>query len=120
MDISALDGCDLVITSPGVPADLPLFQEAARRKIQIAPEIELGFAVARAPIIAVTGTNGKSTTVELLGNMGRNAGRKTEVLGNIGTALSERADTVPEEGLLVVEVSSFQLEMCTLFRRTSA
>lgn len=116
MDISALEGCDLVITSPGVPADLPLFQEAARRGIQIAPEIELGFAVARAPIIAVTGTNGKSTTVELLGAMGRNAGRKTEVLGNIGTALSERADTVPEEGLLVVEVSSFQLEMCTLFR----
>ncbi|MGH7682530.1 MAG: UDP-N-acetylmuramoyl-L-alanine--D-glutamate ligase, partial [Candidatus Eiseniibacteriota bacterium] len=116
MDASALDGCDLVITSPGVPADLPLFQEATRRRIQIAPEIELGFAVARAPILAVTGTNGKSTTVELLGHMGRNAGRKTEVLGNIGTALSERADTVPEDGLLVVEVSSFQLELCTIFR----
>ncbi len=99
-----------------MPADLPLFQEATRRGIQIAPEIELGFAVARAPIIAVTGTNGKSTTVELLGAIGRNAGRKTEVLGNIGTALSERADTVPEGGLLIVEVSSFQLETCTLFR----
>lgn len=116
MDPSALDGRDLVVASPGVPADLPLFHEAERRGIPIAPEIELGFAVARAPTIAVTGTNGKSTTVELLGAMGRNAGRKTEVLGNIGTALSERAEEVPEDGLLVVEVSSFQLELCTRFR----
>ena len=116
MDESALDGRDLVVTSPGVPADLPLFAEAARRGIPVAPEIELGYAVARAPIAAVTGTNGKSTTVELLGAIGRNAGRATEVLGNIGTALSERADSVPENGLLVVEISSFQLELCTRFR----
>ncbi len=116
MDPPALEGCDLVITSPGVPADLPLFQEAERRGIPVAPEIELGFAVARAPIIAVTGTNGKSTTVELLGAIGRNAGRATDVLGNIGIALSERAESVPEDGLLVVEVSSFQLELCTRFR----
>ena len=49
MDASALEGCDLVVASPGVPADLPLFREAERRGIPIAPEIELGFAVARAP-----------------------------------------------------------------------
>ena len=116
MDAAALDGRDLVVTSPGVPADLPLFTEAAKRRIPVAPEIELGFAVARAPIVAVTGTNGKSTTVELLGAIGRNAGRATEVLGNIGVALSERADSVPETGLLVVEISSFQLELCTRFR----
>jgi UDP-N-acetylmuramoylalanine--D-glutamate ligase len=116
MDASALEGCDLVVTSPGVPADLPLFLEAAKRGIPVAPELELGFAVARAPIIAVTGTNGKSTTVELLGAIGRNAGKRTEVLGNIGTALSERAEEVPEDGWLVVEVSSFQLELCTRFR----
>jgi UDP-N-acetylmuramoylalanine--D-glutamate ligase len=116
MDPAALEGCDLVVTSPGVPADLPLFREAERRGIAIVPEIELGFAVARAPIVAVTGTNGKSTTVELLGAIGRAAGRRTEVLGNIGTALSERAEEVPEEGLLIVEVSSFQLELCTRFR----
>ncbi len=116
MDPSALEACDLVVTSPGVPVDLPLFQEAARRGIPVVAEIELGFAVAKAPIIAVTGTNGKSTTVELLGAIGRAAGRRTEVLGNIGTALSERAEEVPEEGLLIVEVSSFQLELCTRFR----
>jgi UDP-N-acetylmuramoylalanine--D-glutamate ligase len=115
-DNAALDGRDLVVPSPGVPLELPLLREAARRGIPIVAEIELGHAVAKAPIVAVTGTNGKSTTVELLGAIGRAAGRPTEVLGNIGTALSERAEDVPEEGLLVVEVSSFQLESCTRFR----
>lgn len=116
MDPSALDGRDLVVTSPGVPLDLPLFREAGRRGIPVAAEVEIGFAVARAPIAAVTGTNGKSTTVELLGAMGRAAGRATEVVGNIGLALSERAEDVPEDGLLVVEISSFQLEACERFR----
>ena len=115
-EISALDGRDLVVPSPGVSLDLPLLREAARRGITIAAELELGHAVSKAPIVAVTGTNGKSTTVELLGAMGRASGRPTEVLGNIGTALSERAEDVPAEGLLVVEVSSFQLESCTRFR----
>ena len=116
MDLAALEGRDLVVVSPGVPSDLPLFAEALRRGIPVVSEIELGYAVARAPVIAVTGTNGKSTTVELLGAMGRSAGLATEVLGNIGTALSERAEEVPEDGLLVVEVSSFQLEHVTRFR----
>ncbi len=115
-DTAALEGRDLVIPSPGVPLDLPLLREAERRGIAVAAELELGHAVAKAPIVAVTGTNGKSTTVELLGAIGRAAGRATEVLGNIGVALSERAEEVPAEGLLVVEVSSFQLESCTRFR----
>src|SRR4029079_18624332 len=84
-DPRELEGRNLVVVSPGVPLDLPLLTEAERRGIPIAAEIELGFAVARAPIVAVTGTNGKSTTVELLGAMGRAAERPTEVLGNIGT-----------------------------------
>jgi UDP-N-acetylmuramoylalanine--D-glutamate ligase len=114
-DPKELNDRNLVVVSPGVPLDLPIFTEAERRGIPIAAEIELGFAVARAPIIAVTGTNGKSTTVELLGAIGRAAGKTTEVLGNIGVALSERAEEVPEDGLLVVEISSFQLEACTRF-----
>ncbi len=114
-DPRELEGRNLVVVSPGVPMDLPLLTEAERRGIPIVAEVELGFAVARAPVIAVTGTNGKSTTVELLGAIGRAAGRKTEVLGNIGVALSEKAEGVPEEGLLVVEISSFQLEACTRF-----
>jgi UDP-N-acetylmuramoylalanine--D-glutamate ligase len=116
MDLPLLEGRDLVVVSPGVPTDLPLLLEAERRGIPVVAEIELGFSVARAPIVAVTGTNGKSTTTELVGAMGRSAGRRTEVLGNIGTALSEHAEEVPADGLLVVEVSSFQLEACTRFR----
>lgn len=115
MDPSQLEGRGLVVVSPGVPLTLPLFSEADRRGIPIVAEVELGFAVALAPILAVTGTNGKSTTVELLGAMGRAAGRRTEVLGNIGTTLSEKAETVPADGLLIVEISSFQLEACTRF-----
>lgn len=116
METALLTGRDLLVVSPGVPSDLPLLVEADRRGIPVVAEIELGFSVARAPIVAVTGTNGKSTTTELVGAMGRAAGRPTEVLGNIGTALSEHAEEVPPEGLLVVEVSSFQLEACTRFR----
>ncbi|MBI4364540.1 MAG: UDP-N-acetylmuramoyl-L-alanine--D-glutamate ligase [Candidatus Latescibacteria bacterium] len=116
IDPGQLDARDLVVVSPGVPLTLPIFNEADRRGIPVAAEVELGFAVARAPIVAVTGTNGKSTTVELLGAMARAAGRKSEVLGNIGTALSERAEEIPSDGLLVVEISSFQLEACTRFR----
>lgn len=116
LEAALLEGRDLLVVSPGVPPDLPLLVEAERRGIPVVAELELGFAVARAPIVAVTGTNGKSTTTELIGAMGRAAGRRTEVLGNIGTALSEHAEDVPPEGLLVVEVSSFQLEACTRFR----
>jgi UDP-N-acetylmuramoylalanine--D-glutamate ligase len=115
MEPRELEDRNLVVVSPGVPLTLPILTEAERRGIPIVSEVELGFAVARAPVVAVTGTNGKSTTVELLGAIGRAAGRKTEVLGNIGTALSERAESVPEDGLLVVEISSFQLESCTRF-----
>lgn len=114
--LDALDGRDLVVPSPGVPLDLPLLREAERRGLAIVSELDLGWAVAKAPVVAITGTNGKSTTVELIGAMGRAAGRATEVLGNIGTALSERAEEVPADGLLVVEVSSFQLETCARFR----
>jgi UDP-N-acetylmuramoylalanine--D-glutamate ligase len=113
--LDTLEGRDLIVPSPGVPLDLPLLKEAERRGLAVASELDLGWAVAKAPIVAVTGTNGKSTTVELIGAIGRAAGRATEVLGNIGTALSERAEETPADGLLVVEVSSFQLETCTRF-----
>ncbi|HEY7728524.1 MAG TPA: UDP-N-acetylmuramoyl-L-alanine--D-glutamate ligase [Candidatus Eisenbacteria bacterium] len=116
VETSLLQDRDLVVVSPGVPPELPLLLEAERRGLPVVAEIELGFSVARAPLVAVTGTNGKSTTTELVGAMGRAAGRRTEVLGNIGTALSEHAEEVPEDGLLVVEVSSFQLEACLRFR----
>ena len=73
-------------------------------------ELELGYLAARAPFLCVTGTNGKSTTTHLAGALLRGAGRQAEVCGNIGRALCEVAESVPPTALLVVEVSSFQLE----------
>jgi UDP-N-acetylmuramoylalanine--D-glutamate ligase len=106
-DASLLDGVDLLVKSPGVPAEAPLVQEALRRGVPVWSEVELGYRLlGPTPIVGVTGTNGKTTTVELLGAMLRAAGADVAVAGNVGKPLSavERADWV------VCELSSFQLE----------
>src|SRR5262249_7967420 len=115
-DARLLEGRDLLVVSPGVPASHGLVQAASQAGIPIISELELGGRVARAPVIAVTGTNGKSTTTDMTGAFARQSRRRVEVCGNIGRALCEVADDVPESGLLVVEVSSFQLEFVERFR----
>jgi UDP-N-acetylmuramoylalanine--D-glutamate ligase len=107
----ALEGCDLVVWSPGIPDRHPIAEEARARRLTLLSELELGFLAARAPLICITGTNGKSTTTDLIGYLLRAAGREVEVCGNIGRPLCEVAEAVSATGLLVVEVSSFQLEM---------
>lgn len=109
-DAALLDGRDLLVWSPGIPSDHPLAVAARERGIPVVGELELGFLAARAPLVCVTGTNGKSTTTDLVGALLRGAGRQVEVCGNIGRAICEVAESVPATGLLVVEVSSFQLE----------
>ena len=107
-DLSLLDGVEVLVKSPGVPAERPLVAEARRRGIAVWSELELGWTLLppRTRLVGVTGTNGKTTTSELLGAIFRAAGRNVAVAGNVGTALSsiEGADWV------VCEVSSFQLE----------
>ena len=103
---------DLLVLSPGVPPTLALLAEAARRGIPVISELDLAslFIPPEIPIVAVTGTNGKSTTVELMGALLRASGRDTVVAGNIGTpaiSILERP-SLPE--VLVLEASSFQLE----------
>jgi UDP-N-acetylmuramoylalanine--D-glutamate ligase len=115
-DESLLDGVDLVVVSPGVPPRLPLIQAADRRGVPVISELEAAFHAASAPVVAVTGTNGKSTCVEMLGEIFRNAGADVLVAGNVGVALSEVAEDLSEDGVLVVEVSSFQLERTPEFR----
>jgi UDP-N-acetylmuramoylalanine--D-glutamate ligase len=107
-DVALLDGINLVIPSPGVPRSHELLRVASGRGIEIVAEIELAYRSLSVPLYAVTGTNGKSTTTELLGRMLRRAGRRPFVGGNLGTPLIEAVGTSID--CAVAEVSSFQLE----------
>jgi len=109
-DAGLLAGHDFVVWSPGFALDHPLAMAARAADVPLIGELELGFRAARAPLVCVTGTNGKSTTTDLVGALLRVAGREVAVCGNIGRAICEVAESVSPAGLLVVEVSSFQLE----------
>jgi UDP-N-acetylmuramoylalanine--D-glutamate ligase len=113
-DASWVDDVELVVTSPGVPRDSILLRAATARKIPVIGEIELASRFLDAPIAAITGTNGKSTVVVLLGEILKASGRRTFVGGNLGTPLIEAVDG--KWDVAVVEVSSFQLEWIEKFR----
>jgi UDP-N-acetylmuramoylalanine--D-glutamate ligase len=103
-------GVDLPVKSPGVPGETPLVSAARQRSIPVWSEIELGARLLSSPILGVTGTNGKTTTSELLGAMFRAAGRAVEVAGNVGRPLASLVGSVTPETWIVCELSSFQLE----------
>src|SRR6185437_2042856 len=111
-----LDGVDLLVKSPGVPGGSPLPTAARERGIPIWSEIELGYRLLRNPFIGVTGTNGKTTTSELLGAIFRAAGRPVAVAGNVGRPLTALVDEIDEAAWIVCELSSFQLEDIHRFR----
>jgi len=107
-----LAGVELVVKSPGVPAESPPVAAARQRGIPIWSEVELGYRLlpAGARLIGVTGTNGKTTTTELLGAILRADGRQVEVAGNVGRALTDAAEAAADDSWVVCELSSFQLE----------
>jgi UDP-N-acetylmuramoylalanine--D-glutamate ligase len=109
-----LDGVGLVVPSPGVPREAAVLAAAVRRGIPVWSEIELAARLLRCPLVAVTGTNGKSTTTSLIGLALERAGRRTFTGGNLGTPLVTAVDDPPE--VAVAEVSSFQLEWVERFR----
>jgi UDP-N-acetylmuramoylalanine--D-glutamate ligase len=122
---SSLDEADLVVISPGVPYRLASLEAVRRRGIKVISELELASQFFRSPLLAVTGTNGKSTTVTLIGKFLAESGKRAFVGGNLGTALSEAAveDLRARQtgkpspfDYLVVEVSSFQLETIDRFQ----
>jgi UDP-N-acetylmuramoylalanine--D-glutamate ligase len=108
-------GADLVILSPGVPADIPVITAARQHGVSVIGEIELASRWLRGRVIAITGTKGKSTTTELTGRMLEAAGFSVTVGGNIGAPLSAQIGTSTPDTLHVVETSSFQLEQIETF-----
>jgi UDP-N-acetylmuramoylalanine--D-glutamate ligase len=105
-----LDQIDLVIVSPGVPTKSVPIRYADRRGVEVIGEVELAARFLRGRLVAITGTNGKTTTTTLIGEMLKDADLAVQVGGNIGTALISMVDSSREDGWTVVEVSSFQLE----------
>jgi UDP-N-acetylmuramoylalanine--D-glutamate ligase len=112
------EGADLVVVSPGVPFNIPVLEKVRDKGIPVIGEIELAYRICLAPIIAITGTKGKSTTSTLTGQILSKTfkGGKVVVAGNIGIPLSQYVLDLTESDLLVLEVSSFQLETTVHFR----
>jgi UDP-N-acetylmuramoylalanine--D-glutamate ligase len=106
---------ELIVVSPGVPADREPFLMAQKKGIPVMGELELAYRVLHTPIVAVTGTNGKSTVTSLIGRMLQGAGYRVFIGGNIGTPLIEYAFEGEGCHYAVVEVSSFQLDTSHLF-----
>lgn len=115
------DGVDLLIPSPGVRAASPIFTEAKSRGIEIMSEIELAYRISKAPMIAITGTNGKTTTTVLTGRIMEADGRETYIGGNVAAGglklpLVKAAHQASPEAVIVAEISTFQLEWITSFK----
>jgi len=111
----AFEGATLVVVSPGVPVDAPQLAPARAAGLPIIGELELGWRATEAETIAITGTNGKTTTTALTGALLAEQPRPVLVAGNIGTPLAASALTFARDGLVVAEVSSFQLETIETF-----
>lgn len=115
-DESLLEAVDYIVVSPGISIYIPLLDLARSKGITVMSEVEVAYRLCQAPIIAITGTNGKTTTTTLTGEMIRAFGRDTVVGGNIGMALSHEVQAVSDTGIVVAEISSFQLEGIIEFR----
>ncbi|MCQ2560658.1 MAG: UDP-N-acetylmuramoyl-L-alanine--D-glutamate ligase [Clostridia bacterium] len=114
-------GYDKVVMSPGVPPTIDLVKKAQAAGIEISGELEEAYTHCKGTFIAITGTNGKTTTTALTGEIFKAAGLKTEVVGNIGIPSSVKAKSADEDTYMVTEVSSFQLETIKEFKpRVSA
>jgi UDP-N-acetylmuramoylalanine--D-glutamate ligase len=107
---------DLIIPSPGVPADVPLLQAARTKGVTIWSEVELADRFLHGRLIGITGSNGKTTTTSLVEHILKTAGFSTILAGNIGTPLIARVEQTSDETVAVVELSSFQLELIETFR----
>lgn len=107
---------DLIVLSPGVPTDLVFLKKAKKENIEIIGELELAYRLSKGKYLAITGTNGKTTTTALVGEIFKNASLKTFIVGNIGLAAISKALETTDDTFLITEVSSFQLETIEKFK----
>ena len=112
-----IDDIDMVIVSPGVPLDLPFILKIKEKNIELIGEVELAYRLSNNPIfIGITGTNGKTTTTSLVGEIFKTAKFDTYTVGNIGNPVIDTVDITDENSVLVTELSSFQLESIDKFK----
>jgi UDP-N-acetylmuramoylalanine--D-glutamate ligase len=111
-----IDNMDMLVLSPGVPLGLPFIKRAYDLNKRVIAEIELGYAVSKADFIAITGTNGKTTTTALTGEIFKNAGINTYVLGNIGIPITQEALNTKNGDVVVAETAALQLDTIDGYR----
>ena len=107
---------DMAVLSPGVPTDLPVVLAMKEAGVQVIGEIELAYQFGKGDVLAITGTNGKTTTTSLLGQIMKQARKEVYVVGNIGNPYTAVAGQMTEQAVTVAEISSFQLETIREFR----
>lgn len=119
-DEDLLVNVDRIVVSPGIALTIPILVAAKQRGIDIVGEVEVAYDISKAPILGVTGTNGKTTTTTLLGEVMAQTGKPIKVGGNIGASLSEAAYEISADGYLIAELSSYQLETVKTFKPVGA
>ena len=111
-----IDTLEIAVLSPGVPTDLPVVNAMRDKKVAVIGEVELAYAFGKGDVLAITGTNGKTTTTTLLGEIMKAYKEHTYVVGNIGNPYTVAARQMEEDAVAVAEMSSFQLESIVTFR----
>lgn len=114
--LSVLDGIELIVKNPGIPYDNIILKEAKKRKIPIITEVEIAGKIVENPVIAITGSNGKTTTTMLIAEMLRKSNHHVKTAGNIGVVSTEVAETLNKDEKMILELSSFQLLGVPTFR----
>lgn len=112
---SCVDSLDVVVLSPGVPCDLPLVEHLKKEGVSVWGEIELAYRLGKGKIAAITGTNGKTTTTSLVGEIMRGYFSDVKVVGNIGIPYTQVVDETKDDTVIAAEISSFQLETMDQF-----
>jgi UDP-N-acetylmuramoylalanine--D-glutamate ligase len=118
--LTVLETVKEIIISPGVPLTIPVIEAARSQNIVVTGEVELAYRLTDTPFLAITGTNGKTTTTTLLGEIFKASGKETYVVGNIGDPISNYVQPATKDDVFVTEISSFQLETIKAFRPAAA